>query len=344
MKLRQPKERQVLLAETFPPAAVAEWQHRHILDLDDFSKEEIELVFEISEAMMEVLSREVKRVPTLRGKTIVIMFYEPSTRTRASFELAAKTLSADVISFNTSTSSLAKGESFVDTLRTLQALGADAIVMRHSLSGAPYLAAQHLDTNVINAGDGWHAHPTQALLDLYTMQRHLEELQGLKVVIIGDIMHSRVARSNIWGLSIMGAQVVLCAPPTLLPHSLVKAYYNQEPIIANPYFPPVIIQPNLERALEGADVVMPLRLQLERQQSGLLPSMREYIQFYQLTAERLKLAKPNVLVLHPGPMNEGVEITPEVAYGIHSVIEEQVINGVAVRMALLYLVVGGKKP
>ena len=342
MKVRQRTERQLSIVETVPPPPTAKWRHCHILDLDDFSEEEISLVFEITDAMLEVLSREVRRVPTLRGKTIVIMFYEPSTRTRGSFELAAKALGADIINFSVSGSSLEKGESLVDTLRTLQALGADAVVMRHQQSGAPYLAAQHVNTNVINAGDGWHAHPTQALLDLYTMQHHLKHLKGAKVVIIGDIMHSRVARSNIWGLSTMGAEVTLCAPPTLLPSTMDKAYYGKEKLV-NPYFPPVIVQPSIEHALDGADVVMTLRLQLERQQSGLLPSIREYIQLYQLTAERLKFAKSGALVLHPGPMNEGIEITPEVAHGVQSVIEEQVVNGVAVRMALLYLVTGGKR-
>ncbi|MCK4331933.1 MAG: aspartate carbamoyltransferase catalytic subunit, partial [Dehalococcoidia bacterium] len=228
-----------------------------------------------------------------------------------------------------------KGESLVDSLRTIQALGADVIVMRHSQSGAPYLATEHLRTSIINGGDGWHAHPSQALLDLYTIRRHLRELANLKVVIVGDIMHSRVARSNIWGMTTMGAKVVLCAPPTLLPRGLAD-------FISRCELPNVGVESKIESALEGADVVMPLRLQRERQQSGLLPSLREYIQRYQLTEERLSLAKPYALVLHPGPMNEGIEISPEVAYGTQSVIEEQVTNGVAIRMALLYLIAGGK--
>ena len=334
MKITEPRSSTVI-PETFPPPSISVWQHRHILDLDDFTREEVELVFEITDAMAEILTRDVKRVPTLRGKTIVTLFYEPSTRTRASFELAAKNLSADTVSLDASKSSVVKGESLVDSLRTIQALGADVIVMRHSQSGAPYLATQHLDTSIINGGDGWHAHPSQALLDLYTIRRHLRELANLKVVIVGDIMHSRVARSNIWGMTTMGAEVILCAPPTLLPRGLAD-------FIGRCQLPNVGVESRIEFALEGADVVMPLRLQRERQQSGLLPSLREYIQRYQLTEERLSLAKPYALVLHPGPMNEGVEISPEVAYGTQSVIEEQVTNGVAIRMALLYLIAGGK--
>lgn len=321
--------------DTFPPPSIAVWQHSNVLDLDDFTREEIELVFEIADAMAEVLTREVKKVPTLRGKTVVTLFYESSTRTRASFELAAKNLSADTVSIDASKSSVVKGESLIDSLRTIQALGADIIVMRHSQSGAPYLAAQHINSSIINAGDGWHAHPSQALLDLYTIRRHLGKLDNLKIAIIGDIMHSRVARSNIWGMTTMGAKVVLCSPSTLLPRGL-------NDFIANCQLPKVSIENKIEPALENADVVMLLRLQMERQQSGLLPSLREYIQHYQLTTERLSLAKSNVLVMHPGPINEGIEISPEVAHGTQSVIEEQVTNGVAIRMALLYLITGGK--
>jgi len=324
-----------IISGTLSPPASGVWQHRHVLDLDDFSKEEIELVFEIADAMAEVLTREVKQVPTLRGKTVVTMFYEPSTRTRASFELAAKSLSAGTVSFDAAKSSVTKGESLVDSLRTLQALGADLIVMRHPQSGAPYMVAQYLDTSVINAGDGWHAHPSQALLDLYTIRRHLGDISKLKIAIVGDIMHSRVARSNIWGMSTMGASVVLCGPPTLMPRGLGQ--FIERCQLSN-----VIVEPRLEAALEGADVVMLLRLQMERQQSGLLPSLREYIQRYQLTERRLSLAKPYALVMHPGPVNEGIEVGPEIAHGTHSVIEEQVSNGVAVRMALLYMVAGGK--
>jgi aspartate carbamoyltransferase catalytic subunit len=308
------------------------WRHHHILDIDDFTRQEIELVFQTTRAMKEVLSRPIKRVPTLRGKTIVNLFYEPSTRTRLSFELAAKYLSADVVNLNTQISSVAKGESLVDTLGTLQALGADIIVMRHPHSGAPYIAAQYTQASVVNAGDGWHAHPTQALLDLYTIYEHKPKLKGLKAVIIGDIMHSRVARSNMWGLTTMGIEVTLCCPPTLLPIGL-----------DNKKLPPVRVEPNIELALEKADMVMTLRLQRERQRSGLLPSTREYVNLYQLTEARLARAKPDALVLHPGPVNEGVEISPAVAHGKQSVINEQVANGVAVRMALLYLLSGSQE-
>lgn len=336
MKVTEPRPRSsATIPETFPPPSISIWQHRHILDLDNFTQEEIELVFQIADAMTEVLTREVKQVPTLRGKTVVTLFYEPSTRTRASFELAAKNLSAGTVSLDASKSSIAKGESLIDSLRTIQALGADVIVIRHSQSGAPYLATQYVDTSVINAGDGWHAHPTQALLDLYTIQRHVGKLADLKITIVGDIMHSRVARSNIWGMTTMGARVVLCAPPTLLPRGLAD-------FITHCQLPNVSIESRIESALEGADIVMPLRLQVERQQSGLLPSLREYIQLYQLTEERLHLAKPCALVMHPGPINEGIEISPEVAHGAQSVIEKQVTNGVAIRMALLYLIAGGK--
>ncbi|MBI2856842.1 MAG: aspartate carbamoyltransferase catalytic subunit [Chloroflexi bacterium] len=316
----------------------AAWRHHHVLDLDDLSRGEIETVFQTADAMMEVLSREVKKVPTLRGKTVVTLFYEPSTRTRASFELAAKNLSADVVSFAASGSSVEKGESFIDTLRTLQALGADAIVIRHKEPGAPYVAARNVGASVINAGDGWHAHPSQALLDLYTLRRHFPTLEGLRVVILGDILHSRVARSNIWGLSAMGAQVVLCAPPTLLPADFVRQDGGS---IAPGLMPAVSVETNIERALDGADVVMPLRLQVERQEGGLLPSLREYVRLYQLTESRLALAREHAIVLHPGPVNEGVEVAPEVVHGARSVIEEQVSVGVAVRMALLFLVAGG---
>jgi aspartate carbamoyltransferase catalytic subunit len=333
MRPIQPKDNPTLLKprERLTPSI---WQHRHILDLDDFTPGEIELVFHITDAMKEVLSRPIKKVPTLRGKTIATLFYEPSTRTRVSFELAAKNLSADVVNLNASSSSVVKGESLVDTLSTLEALGADIVVMRHPYSGAPYIVTKYVEASIINAGDGWHAHPTQALLDLYTIREHKGTLKGLKAVIIGDIMHSRVARSNIWGLTIMGAEVTVCGPPTLLPAGLDTK---------NNHFPQVNIESNIELALDGADVIMMLRLQKERQQSGLLPSIREYVQLYQLTESRLARAKPDALVLHPGPVNEGIEISPLVAHGPHSVITEQVTNGVAVRMALLYMLAGSKK-
>ncbi|MBI2853881.1 MAG: aspartate carbamoyltransferase catalytic subunit [Chloroflexi bacterium] len=314
------------------------WQHRHVLDVDCLSRDDIRLVFQTTDAMMEVLSREVRRVPTLRGKTIVTLFYEPSTRTRASFEMAAKNLSADVVSFAASGSSVEKGESFIDTLRTLQALGADAIIIRHKQSGAPYVAARHVSASILNAGDGWHAHPSQSLLDMYTLRRHFPDLQGLRIVMLGDVLHSRVARSNIWGMTTMGAQVVLCCPPTLLPDVFSRSDHGP---VTSGYLPEVTIETDVEKALDGADVVMPLRLQTERQEAGLLPSVREYVERYQLTVARLRLLRKHSVVMHPGPMNEGVEISPEVAYGMQSVIEEQVSVGVGIRMALLYLVIGG---
>jgi aspartate carbamoyltransferase catalytic subunit len=326
--------------EVRPPESVElpTWERRHVLDLDDFSRREMEQVVETADAMKEVLGREIRRVPTLRGTIVATLFYETSTRTRSSFELAAKALGADVVSVAAGASSVQKGESLVDSARTLQAIGADILVMRHRHSGAPYLVAGHVDISVINAGDGWHAHPTQALLDAYTIQQHLGDLRGKKVVIVGDILHSRVARSNIWGLTTMGAEVVLCGPPTLLPWGLRPGYRGNE----DRALPPVEVDTNLDRAIEGADVVMVLRLQLERQQAGLLPSLREYVRLYQVNEERLARAKPGVLVMHPGPINEGIEISPAVAHGARSVIEEQVTNGVAVRMALLYLLAKGR--
>ncbi|MGE3857683.1 MAG: aspartate carbamoyltransferase catalytic subunit [Dehalococcoidia bacterium] len=317
--------------------AAPEWNHQHVLDLDDFSVREIETVLDLADRMREVLDRRIARVPALRGYTVVNLFFEPSTRTRASFELAGKVLGADVLSVTASTSSVTKGESLIDTVRTLRAMRTDAIVMRHSMSGAPYLAAQHTEASIINAGDGSHAHPTQALLDLYTMRSRIGDLRGKRVVMVGDISHSRVARSDMWGLAAMGADVVVCGPPTLLPRGLRP---GERPAHAESAMPPVTVETDIDRALDGADVVMALRLQSERQDSGLLPSLHEYAQHYQVTQERLKRAKPNHLLMHPGPKNEGVEIAGTVAAGRNSIIEEQVTNGVAVRMALLYLLSG----
>jgi len=319
--------------ESLPPLSIGLWRHRNVLDLDDFLSDEIALVFEIADGMVEVLARDVKKVPTLRGRTIAIMFYEPSTRTRASFELAAKYLGADTVSLDSAKSSVAKGESLIDSLRTLQALEVNTIIIRHPCSGAPYIAAQHLQTSVINAGDGCHAHPSQGLLDLYTNKRKFGDLKGRKVVIIGDIMHSRVARSNIWGTRSTGLHVVLCAPKTFIPQGMPE-------MLEKCGLDHVSIEHNLDHALEGADVVMPLRLQKERQQSGFISSIREYVRLYQVNGERLKKAGPDVIVMHPGPMNEGVEISHDVAYCNSSLIEQQVTNGVAIRMALLYLVSG----
>jgi aspartate carbamoyltransferase catalytic subunit len=260
---------------------------------------------------------------------VFTLFYENSTRTRTSFELAGKVLGADVINITAAASSVAKGESLVDTVKTLQAVGADVLIMRHSRSGAPYLATRHADCAVINAGDGLHAHPTQALLDLYTMRGSVGDVRGKKIVIVGDVLHSRVARSNMWSLTALGADVVLCAPPTLFPRGLGAETEGR--------LPPVRIETNLDRAIEDADVVMALRMQHERMQGGYVPGAREYSRLYQVNSERLARAKPGALVLHPGPMNEGVEISHEVAHGLQSHVEEQVATGVAVRMAVLWL-------
>ncbi len=313
--------------------AAASWHSKDLLDTDVLSAEEIGLILETSEAMAEIRSRPMGRVATLRGTTVVTLFYEQSTRTRASFEVAAKALGADVVNLTASGSSVEKGESLIDTVRTLEAIGADVVVMRHPMSGAPYLAARHTRAGVINGGDGTHAHPTQALLDLYTMRRHLGQMAGRKVVIVGDVLHSRVARSNVWTLVAMGAEVVLCGPPTLLPRTLGS---RGEP-------GRVEVTTDLDRAIEGADVVMALRLQKERQSAGLIASLREYAQQYQVNEARLQGAAAAALVMHPGPMNEGVEISSALAHGVRSVIEEQVVNGVAVRMAVLYLLTAGRQ-
>jgi aspartate carbamoyltransferase catalytic subunit len=315
---------------TAPQVRAAARPRRHVLDLDDFSVEEIETVMDTATRMKDVLQRPIKKVPTLRGKTLVTLFYEASTRTRVGFEVAAKALGADTVSVAAASSSVTKGESLIDTVRTLRALGADFVVMRHHQAGAPYVIAEEVESSVINAGDGWHAHPTQALLDLFTIRERLGRIAGLRVAIVGDILHSRVARSNLWGLSLMGADVVLCGPPTMLPE---PSFCDGVPWQFEHTY-------RLEEALAGADVVMVLRMQLERQTGGLFPSLREYVRTYALTEERLSKAKPGALVMHPGPMNEGVEIDPKVARGVQSVIEAQVTNGVAVRMALLYLLSG----
>ncbi len=315
---------------------------RHVLDLDDFSPAEISAVLDTAGGMAEVLSRDIKKVPTLRGRVVVTLFYESSTRTRISFEEAGKVLSADVINMSASASSVEKGESLLNTGLTLQAMGVDVIVVRHPYSGAPYLLAKHLErVGVINAGDGIHAHPTQALLDLYTAQDKLGRLEGLKVVIVGDLLHSRVARSNLWGFTKMGARVVLCGPATLLPLDLLRREGEDD---WRQLLKGVEVETDLDQAVKDADVVMALRLQAERQDAGFLPTLREYIRRWQVNDERLARAKPGVLVMHPGPMNEGIEISSGIAHGGHSAIEEQVTNGVAIRMALLYQLCAGRKP
>lgn len=302
---------------------------RHILGLKEMEKEEIELIFDTTESFKEILSRPIKKVPTLRGKSIVNLFYEPSTRTRTSFEMAAKILSADISSIAVSTSSVVKGESLKDTVKTLKALGCDLLVIRHSSSGAPYFVSKIINCPVINAGDGCHEHPTQGLLDLFTIREKKGKLSGLKVVIVGDILHSRVARSDIWGLNKLGAKVRICGPRTMIPQGIERLG--------------VEVYSDLRKAISRVDVVIMLRLQLERQKGGLFPTLKEYSSFFGLNKENLKLAKEDVLVMHPGPINRGVEIMPEVADGLRSVIEEQVTNGLAIRMSLLYLLLGGKR-
>lgn len=303
------------------------WQRKHILDIASLSKEEISHILHTSKPMKEVLLRPLKKLPTLRGKSVMHLFYEASTRTRISFETAGKVLGADTASMAVAQSSVSKGESLLDTAKTLAAMKVDLIVIRHAASGAAAFLSEHLQAGILNAGDGQHEHPSQALLDMFTIQEELGEIAGKKVVIVGDILHSRVARSNVWGLTKMGAEVTLVGPPTLLPPEMktlgVKLSYN------------------LDSELTGADVVMVLRLQLERQQNGLFPSLREYSRLYGLSSQRLKKTGNKTIVLHPGPMNRGVEISSELANSQMAKIEQQVTNGVAVRMALIYLLVGG---
>jgi len=298
-------------------------KEKDLLSMEQLDKEQLELILHTAKEMKSIIKRDIKKVPTLRGKSVVTLFYEPSTRTRTSFELAGKYMSADVVNINTTTSSVVKGESLKDTGATLEAMGIDIVVIRHSMAGAPAMLGKYLQARVINAGDGFHQHPTQALLDMLTIQEHLGGFAGLKVAIIGDVLHSRVARSDLQGLITMGADVCLCGPATLIPPGLAdmgaKVTYN------------------LEEALTDADVVVMLRIQLERQKSGFFPSLREYSQFYGLNKQRLSWAKKDCLVLHPGPINRGIEISGEVADSLNSCINEQVTNGVAVRMALLYL-------
>lgn len=301
---------------------------KDVLGLEQMSREQISLIIEEAKKMKLIIEQPVKKTNQLRGKVVVNLFYEPSTRTRSSFELAGKYLGADVINVTTSTSSVVKGETLRDTARTIQQLGTDILVMRHGASGAPHFLAQHLTCSVINAGDGMHEHPTQGLLDLYTMLDKLGTLEGKKCVILGDIAHSRVARSNIYAMKKFGAEVTLCGPKTLMPIE-AKAWG-------------VKVTHDTDAALENADVINVLRLQLERQKVGLFPSVREYHSFWGLDSRRLLLAKPNALVMHPGPMNRGVEISTSVADSTQSTIEEQVTNGVAVRMALLFLLAGGE--
>jgi len=302
---------------------------RHLLGLEAVPREDITMILDATETFREVLDRTIKKLPTLRGITVLNLFYEPSTRTRISFELAEKRLSADTVNFTTSTSSVKKGESLRDTVQNIEAMKIDMAVVRHSSSGVPYYLTQCMDANIINAGDGAHEHPTQALLDMYTIRKKYKKLDGVRVVLVGDVMHSRVIRSNIWGLKTMGASVALCGPSTLLPYDVEKFGCD--------------IYTNMDEALEGADVVNIMRIQLERQQAGLFPSQREYTNLFGMNRDRLKRLNRNYTIMHPGPMNRGVEISSDVADSDKSVILDQVTNGQAVRMAVLYLLSGRKE-
>jgi aspartate carbamoyltransferase catalytic subunit len=299
---------------------------RHLLGIADLVPDEISLILDTAEAMTEIAARPIKKVPTLRGRTVVNLFFEPSTRTRMSFEVAEKRLSADTLSIAVAQSSVTKGETLLDTVRNLEAMAPDMIVMRHASSGAPHLLARLCRSAIINAGDGMHEHPTQALLDAFTIREHKRRLDGLKVAIVGDLLHSRVLRSNVHLLNKMGAHVWACAPPTLMPPELSRFG--------------VRATTSIEEAIADADVVMMLRIQHERMHGHFIPSTREYFSLFGLTPERVARAKPDVIIMHPGPMNRGVEIDSDVADGPYSVILEQVTNGVAVRMAVLYLLAG----
>jgi len=300
------------------------WARKDLVGLEELSKEEIELILDTADSFKEVSTREIKKVPALRGKTVVNLFYEPSTRTRVSFEVAAKRLSADVINIAAETSSVKKGETLSDTGRNIEALKADIIVVRHNCSGAAAILARHVSISVVNAGDGWHEHPTQALLDIFTLKEKLGKIQGLKVSIVGDIAHSRVARSNIWGLTKLGAKVTVCAPKILIPPAIEQMG--------------VAVTSDIDKALNNADAVNVLRMQFERDEGGAFPQQLEYFKNFGITQERLMKAKKDIVVMHPGPINRGIEMSSEVADGANSVILEQVTNGIAVRMAVLFLV------
>jgi len=302
------------------------FSHRHLLGIEPLEAPDIQTILDTADGLREILDRPIKKVPALRGKTIVNLFYEASTRTRSSFEVAERVLSADSLSIAAGTSSVSKGETLLDTAKNLEAMNPDMVIMRHASSGAPHFLARHCRFSVVNAGDGAHEHPTQALLDALTMRQRKGRLKGLRVAIVGDILHSRVARSNLWLLAKMGASVVLCGPPTLIPPGIEA-------------MAPVTYR--IDEAVEGADVVMMLRIQMERMSGAFFPTTREYHRYFGLTEERVRRAKKDVLVMHPGPMNRGVEIASEVADGPYSVILDQVTNGVAVRMAVLYLLLGG---
>ncbi len=312
------------------PSASADftWTRRHLLELEELSPVEIEKILDTAEGFAEVNRRRLKKVPVLKGKTVVNLFFEPSTRTKTSFSLAAKRLSADTVDFAASTSSLSKGETFIDTAKNIEAMGMDVMVIRHSVSGAPRLLSEHVKSSVINAGDGAHEHPTQGLLDTFTIRQRKKTLKGLTVGLVGDIAHSRVARSNIHALTKLGAEVVVCGPPPLIPRDIGRLG--------------VEVEYNLDKLLPRLDVVNLLRIQFERQRHGLFPSIGEYAALYGMDGRRLRLCKPDTLILAPGPINRGIEITPEVADGPNSAILDQVTNGLAVRMAVLYLLCGGQ--
>ena len=303
------------------------FKHKHILGIEQLAKEDIQLILDTADSFKEINRRDIKKVPTLRGKTIINAFFEASTRTRLSFEIAGKRLSADTVNISGSTSSVVKGETLEDTARNIEAMAPDIIVIRHGHSGAPHYLAERVGCSIVNAGDGAHEHPSQALLDLLTMREHKGQIEGLEVAIVGDITHSRVARSDIYALSKMGARVRVCGPGTMLPPGIER--------LGN-----VEVFTNMREAIKDADVVMMLRIQLERQSNIMLPSLREYARFYGLNPTNVKLAKPDAIVMHPGPMNRGVEISSVVADGVQNVILDQVENGVATRMALLYLISG----
>jgi aspartate carbamoyltransferase catalytic subunit len=302
------------------------WTRRHLLGLEELSRGEIETILDLASEFVEVSQRRRKKRSDLKGKVIVNLFFEPSTRTRTSFGLAAKRLSADTLDFTPSGSSVIKGESFIDTAKNIEAMGVDVVVVRHTSPGAPHLLAQHLSCSVVNAGDGAHEHPTQGLLDIFTIRRIKGRLEGLTVALVGDIAHSRVARSNMHGLLKLGAQVIVCGPSTLVPPEITRIG--------------VEVSHRLNDILPRCDVINVLRVQFERQRSGLFPSIHEYAHLFGMDSERLRRAKPDILLLAPGPINRGVEVTPEVADGPHSAILQQVTNGLAVRMAVLYLLCG----
>ena len=309
---------------------IREWTRKDLLGLEELSADELTLLLDQAKAFKEVSLRPIKKVPALRGRTVVLCFLEPSTRTRTSFELAAKRLSADILNIQAASSSLSKGETILDTIRNIEAMKVDILVIRHAVSGVPLTVARRAEASVVNAGDGSHEHPTQGLVDLYTILEKKGRIAGLNVSIVGDIAHSRVARSNLWGLTKLGAHVTLCGPPTLLPPRVAQLGAK--------------ITYHLKEAMEGADVLMLLRLQLERQQQNLLPSVREYSTLFGVDRQKLTAwGKPELMIMHPGPVNRGIELSPDVADGPQSVIYDQVTNGIAVRMAVLYLVSGGRQ-